>query len=120
MLEIKDLYVSVDNKPILKGVDLVIPAGEVHALMGPNGSGKSTLSHVIAGDPNYRVDAGEINFDVNFKKSSPTNYLEWSILIPPTANHYYQVLPYIFQAFVFFADSDTNEDVCLVEITYAA
>ncbi|MCY4380505.1 MAG: Fe-S cluster assembly ATPase SufC [Proteobacteria bacterium] len=70
MLEIKDLYVSVDNKPILKGVDLVIPAGEVHALMGPNGSGKSTLSHVIAGDPNYRVDAGEINFDVNFKKSS--------------------------------------------------
>lgn len=70
MLEIKDLHVSVGNKKILKGLNLEIPAGEIHVLMGPNGSGKSTLSHVIAGDKDYHVDAGEINFEVHFEKKS--------------------------------------------------
>ena len=59
-LQIKDLHVSVDGKPILKGVDLDVRKGEVHALMGPNGSGKSTLSYTLMGHPNYEVTKGDI------------------------------------------------------------
>ena len=66
-LEIRDLQVSIDTdagkKPILKGVDLTINSGEIHAVMGPNGSGKSTLAYTIAGHPRYNVDGGSITFD---------------------------------------------------------
>jgi Fe-S cluster assembly ATP-binding protein len=63
MLEIRGLTASVEDKPILKGVDLVVPDGQVHGIMGPNGSGKSTLARVIAGDPDYEVTGGEVLFD---------------------------------------------------------
>jgi Fe-S cluster assembly ATP-binding protein len=63
MLNINNLHVSVDDKPILNGIDLHVKAGEVHAIMGPNGSGKSTLAHVLAGRDGYRIDSGEISFD---------------------------------------------------------
>ena len=60
MLEVKDLHVSVEGKEILKGVNLTVEKGQIHALMGPNGSGKSTLSNVIMGHPKYKVTKGEI------------------------------------------------------------
>jgi len=63
ILKIHGLEVAVDDTPILKGVELEVPQGEVHALMGPNGSGKSTLAYAIAGHPRYDITGGTIEFD---------------------------------------------------------
>jgi Fe-S cluster assembly ATP-binding protein len=63
VLEIKDLHATIGTTSILKGINLVIRRGEVHAIMGKNGSGKSTLAKVIAGHPSYTVTSGDILFE---------------------------------------------------------
>jgi len=63
LLEIKNLYAGIDGKEILKGLDLTVNGGEVHAIMGPNGSGKSTLAYVLAGKQDYAPTQGEVRFD---------------------------------------------------------
>ena len=63
MLSIKNLHAAIGDKEILKGINIEVKAGEVHAIMGPNGSGKSTLSAVIAGNENYEVTDGEVILD---------------------------------------------------------
>ncbi|UDQ89166.1 MULTISPECIES: Fe-S cluster assembly ATPase SufC [Xanthobacter] len=63
MLEIRNLHARIGENEILKGLDLTIPDGEVHAIMGPNGSGKSTLSYVLSGKPDYEVTDGSVSFD---------------------------------------------------------
>ncbi len=63
MLDIRGLTASIGDKPILKGIDLVVPPGEVHAIMGPNGSGKSTLGYVLSGREDYTVTGGSVTFN---------------------------------------------------------
>ncbi len=72
MLEIKNLCAKVGDKPILKGVNLTVKPGEVHAIMGPNGSGKSTLSYILAGREGYEVTEGQVLYDGKNLLSMPT------------------------------------------------
>ena len=73
MIEIKDLHVSIEGKEIVKGMNLSIPKGEIHAIMGPNGSGKSTLSYTILGHPKYEVTQGDILLDGQSVLGMPTD-----------------------------------------------
>ena len=63
LLEIRNLHVTVENKPILNGVNLKIEPGEIHAIMGPNGSGKSTLSYILSGREGYKITDGEVIYN---------------------------------------------------------
>jgi Fe-S cluster assembly ATP-binding protein len=73
LLQIEDLHASVEGSPILKGVNLTVDSGQVHALMGPNGSGKSTLANVLLGNPAYEVTSGSIRFKGEDITSWPTD-----------------------------------------------
>jgi len=98
MLEIKNLHAGIDGKEILRGLDLTIRPGEVHAIMGPNGSGKSTLANVLAGRPKYEVLEGSITFEGKNLLEMPTEdraregvflAMQYPVEIPGVNNIYF-------------------------------
>ena len=98
MLQVKNLSVSITDKPILDGLNLTVESGQVAAIMGPNGSGKSTLSYVIAGKPDYEVTGGEIWLDgVNLLELEPNERaakgvclaFQYPVEIPGIGNAYF-------------------------------
>jgi Fe-S cluster assembly ATP-binding protein len=98
MLQIENLHVTVDGKPILKGINLTIRAGEVHAIMGPNGSGKSTLANVLAGREGYEVTEGTVLYgDKNLLELAPEDRaregvflaFQYPVEIPGVSNLYF-------------------------------
>src|SRR5207344_3091896 len=100
MLEIKNLHVKLaqEDKPILNGVSLKVPKGQVHAIMGPNGSGKSTLAYILAGREGYEVTAGSVTFDgQNLLEMEPEERaaagvflaMQYPVEIPGVANSYF-------------------------------
>jgi len=98
MLEIVNLHASAGESAILKGIDLTIRPGEVHAVMGPNGSGKSTLANLLVGRPGYSITAGEILYDGRDLTSTPPEEraregiflaFQYPVEIPGVGNHYF-------------------------------
>src|ERR1043166_2977533 len=98
MLEIRNLHATAGDKPVLKGLSLNLPAGEVHAVMGPNGSGKSTLAHVLAGREGFTVTQGEVLYKgKNLLTMSPEDRaregvflaFQYPVEIPGVGNSYF-------------------------------
>ena len=98
MLEIKNLHASAGESAILKGIELTVRPGEVHAVMGPNGSGKSTLANVLAGRPGYSITKGEILYDGrDLTEVEPEERaregiflaFQYPVEIPGVGNHYF-------------------------------
>ena len=82
LLEVRGLTANVAGVPILKGVDLVVREGEIHAIMGPNGSGKSTFAKVLAGHPAYEVTGGTVLFEGRDLLEIPAEASSWAFSIP--------------------------------------